>query len=160
MYFGAEDAVKLNDFYRDQREFIKVDPGNEVENEVAISWVIDFFQQYNMHSFCFANTQKNNSIVQGLVKYGYQGQPIAQGVTGIAAATEEWEKLLRAGKVEHFGHPILKYQNSHCLAVRKEAGTRIEKNGKVLGIYACLNALAQWKLIDGGDTDDKLIQSW
>jgi phage terminase large subunit-like protein len=152
MYFGAEDAVKLNDFYRDQREFIKVDPGNEVENEVAISWVIDFFQQYNMHSFCFANTQKNNSIVQGLVKYGYQGQPIAQGVAGIAAATEEWEKLLRAGKVEHFGHPILKYQNSHCLAVRKEAGTRIEKNGKVLGIYACLNALAQWKNIDGNGT--------
>jgi phage terminase large subunit-like protein len=160
MYFGAEDAVKLNDFYRDQREFIKVDPGNEVENEVAISWVIEFFQQYNMHSFCFANTQKNNSIVQGLVKYGYQGQPIAQGVAGIAAATEEWEKLLRAGKVEHFGHPILKYQNSHCLAVRKEAGTRIEKNGEVLGVYACLNALAQWKSIKATDMDDKLILSW
>jgi phage terminase large subunit-like protein len=79
---------------------------------------------------------------------GYEGNPISQGMSGISNATVEWEKALRAGHVEHFNDPILKHHNSNCLAVRKESGTRIEKNGKVLGIYACLNAYSQWKTIE------------
>jgi phage terminase large subunit-like protein len=160
LFFIAEDALKTNDFYRDNKDFIRIDAGNEVDNDIAIGWIIEEFQRYQLHSFCFPNTQKTNSIVQGLIKSGYTGNPISQGVSGISNATEEWEKLLRAGQIEHFGNPILKWMNSNCLAVRKETGTRIEKNGKVLGIYACLNAIAQWKTISATETDDKLILSW
>lgn len=148
LFFLAESALKTNEFYRENEKFIKVDPGNEVENEVAVSWIIEEFQKYNMHSFCFPTTQKNNSIVQELIKSGYQGNPISQGLNGISNSTEEWEKLLRAGQIDHFNNPILKWMNSNCMAIRKEAGTRIEKNPKVLGIYACLNAIAQWKTIN------------
>jgi phage terminase large subunit-like protein len=139
----SEEALKTNDFYREQKDLIKVDPGNVLDNEVALGWILEEFQKVNLHSFCFPKTQENNSIVQGLIKYGYQGNPISQGVSAIAAPTDQWEKLLRSGKIEHFNDPILKYQNSNCLAIRKEQGTRIEKNGKVLGIYACINAVAQ-----------------
>jgi phage terminase large subunit-like protein len=144
----AEESLKTNDFYRENRELMKVDPGNVVENEVAIEWISEEFQKYNLNSFCFPKPQENNSIVQGLIKMGYQGNPISQGMSGISNATEEWEKALRAGQIEHFGNPILKWMNSNCLAVRKEQGTRLEKNGKVLGIYACINAIAQWKSVD------------
>ena len=148
LFFIAEDALKLTDVYRDNKDFIKVDPGNEVDNEVAINWLVEEIQQYNLHSFCFANTQKNNSIVQGLIKLGYQGNPISQGLQGISNATVEYEKKIRAGEIEHFNNPILAYHNSNCMAVRKEAGVRIEKNGKVLGIYSILNAWSQWRSID------------
>jgi phage terminase large subunit-like protein len=148
LFFLAESALKTNEFYRENEKFIKVDPGNEVENDVAVSWIVEEFQKYNMHSFCFPVTQKNNSIVQELIKTGYQGNPISQGLNGISNATEEWEKMLRAGQIDHFNNPILKWMNSNCMAIRKEAGTRIEKNPKVLGIYACLNAIAQWKTIN------------
>lgn len=153
LFFLAESALNTNEFYRENEKFIKVDPGNEVENDVAVSWIIEEFQKYNMHSFCFPTTQKNNSIVQELIKSGYQGNPISQGLNGISNSTEEWEKMLRAGQIEHFNNPILKWMNSNCMAIRKEAGTRIEKNPKVLGIYACLNAIAQWKTVnaDGGN---------
>jgi len=119
---------------------------------VALNWILVEFQKVNLHSFCFPKTQENNSIVQGLIKAGYQGNPISQGAASIAAPTDQWEKLLRSGKIEHFNDPILKYQNSNCLAIKKEAGTRIEKNGKVLGIYACINAVAQQMTVaaDGG----------
>ena len=148
LYMSAEEALKLHDFYRDNKDFIKLDPGNVLDNEVAIDWIKEEIQKYYMHSFCFAKPQENNSIVQGLIKEGYQGNPISQGLSGIANATDEWEKLLRAGQVEHFNNPILKWQNSNCLAVRKEQGTRLEKNGKVLGIWACIDALAQWKSVE------------
>ncbi len=160
LFFIAGEALNTQDFYRDNKQFIKVDPGNEVDVDIAVQWIIEEIQNYNMHSFCFANTQKNNSIVQGIIKAGYQGNPLSQGMSGIAEATQKWEKLLRAGQIEHFGNPILKYHNSNCLAIRKEQGTRIEKNGKVLGIYACLNAVAQWDSISATETDDKMILSW
>lgn len=160
LFFIAEDALKLVDVYLDNKDFIKVDPGNEVDNEVAIQWLVEEIQQYNMHSFCFANTQKNNSIVQGLIKLGYQGNPISQGMQGISNATVEYEKKVRSGQIEHFNNPILAWHNSNCMAIRKEAGVRIEKNGKVLGIYAILNAWSQWNTISSTETDDKLIQFW
>lgn len=147
LYFAAEEAIKKNDAYRDWKEFIKIDPGNEVENEVAIGWIEEFISRYNMHSFCFPNTQKNNSIVQALIKNGRIGNPISQGLAGISNATEEYEKELRAFHMEHFGNPVLAYQNSCCLAVRKEAGTRIEKNPKVLGVYSIIDAIAQMRTI-------------
>jgi hypothetical protein len=53
--------------------------------------------------------------------------------------------MLHAGEVEHFNNPILKWQKSNCLAVRKPTGTRIEKTPSVIGIYACLNAIYVWK---------------
>jgi phage terminase large subunit-like protein len=147
LFFISEQAMKLNDFYRDNKDFIKVDPGNEVENSVAINWIIDEFQKYNLHSFCFPNTHKSNSIVQELIKIGYMGNPISEGMSGISNATTEWEKALRDSRVDHFNNPVLKYHNSNCMAVRKEAGMRLEKNGKVLGIWACVSAWAQWKTI-------------
>jgi phage terminase large subunit-like protein len=148
LFFIAEDALKNHEFYRTNKDFIKVDPGNVVDNDVAITWLVDEIQKYSMNSFCFAKPQENNSIIQGLIKLGYQGNPISQGLSGISNATDEYEKLVRAGQIEHFGNPILRWQNSNCMAVRKEAGTRLEKNGKVLGIWACIDAIAQWKTIE------------
>jgi phage terminase large subunit-like protein len=83
-----------------------------------------------------------------LIKAGYTGNGIGNGLSSMGMVTDAWEKMLVSGKVDHFNDPILKWQNSNCMAVRKEAGTRITKGGKVLGIYACLNALAQLKTVE------------
>lgn len=160
LFFMSEEALKLNDLYRQHKQTIKIDPGNEVENTIAVQWITEEFQQYNLHSFCFPITQKNNSIIQELIKAGYEGNPISQGMSGISNATTEWEKALRANQIDHFNNPILAWHNSNCMAIKKEAGTRIEKSSKVLGIYAILNAWSQWKTVSANDTDDKLILSW
>jgi phage terminase large subunit-like protein len=151
LYFISESALQKNDFYRSHAKLIKVDPGNEVENSEATRWIIEEFQKYNIHSFCFPNTAKNNSIIQELIKAGYEGNPIAQGLISITNATTEWEKEIRAGKMEFFNDPILRYMNANCVAVKREAGIRIEKTGLVLGIYAGINALAQWKTIEANE---------
>lgn len=156
----AGDALKLTETYRENEELINVDPGNVVDNDFAIQKISEQFQKYSLHSFAFPKPQENNSVVQGLIKLGYVGNPISQGVVSISNPTDEWEKMLRAGMVDHYSDPILAWQNSNCLAIRKEQGTRIEKNGKVLGIYACINAVAQWKTISSEDSDDKIIEQW
>lgn len=159
LFFLAEDSLKSNEFYRTNRAFLKVDPGNVVDNEVAINWIVEEIQKYNMHSFCFPKPKENNSIVQGLIKLGYVGNPVSQGLSGIANATDEYEKLIRAGQVEHFNNPVLRWQNSNCMAVRKEAGTRLEKNAKVLGVWACLNGISQWKIISANE-QTSTVEIW
>lgn len=147
LWMIAEEDLKTNDFYNQHRDLIKVDPGNVLDTEVATNWVIEEFQKYNLHSFCFPRTQEHNSVIQGLIKAGYEGNPISEGLSSISTPTDAWEKMLRSTQVEHLSDPILKWQNSNCLAVRKEAGTRLEKNGKVLGIWACVLAVAQWQTV-------------
>lgn len=160
LYFISESALKQNDFFRDNRELIKVDEGNEVEVDVAVEWLLEEINNYYMHSFCFPMTMKNNSIVQALIKKGIKGNPMSQGVNGVANPTAEWEKFLRAGEIEHFADPVLKWMNSNCLVVRKQAGIRLEKNGNVLGIYACIDAVSEWLTGVATETDDKIISVW
>ena len=157
-YIVSEEAVKQNEIYQANKSLLKIDPGNVVDNDIATAWIIEEFQKYNLHSFCFFKPHEHNSIVQNLIKEGYQGNPVGQGVSAMASPTQEYEKLLRSGQVEHFNDPILRWMNSNCLAIRKEAGTRIEKNPKVLGIYSCLNAISQWKEVSAnGGTEIGIV---
>lgn len=145
MFFGPEIVTVNNENYKRFKEYLKLDPGNELDVSVAIDWIAEEIGQYNFQSFSFPNTQKNNSIVQGLIKLGFVGNPLSEGILGVSNPTDEWEKMIRAFQVEHYGHPVLALQNSSCEAVRKEQGVRLTKNSKVLGIYACINAVAEWK---------------
>jgi phage terminase large subunit-like protein len=160
LFWMAEDSLKMNDTLRQYKEFIKVDPGNVVDNDIAVDWIVDMVGKYNMHSFCFPKPQENNSIIQDLIKLGYTGQPLSQGLSSLAQPTDHWEKLIRSGKAEHFNNPVLKWMNSNCMATRKEAGTKIDNNPKVYGISACINAVAQWDLIAATDYDDSRIEIW
>lgn len=143
LFFITEDALKLSDFYKENRQYMKVEPGNTFHVETSVQWIIDFISPYNMLSFCCANPQKENSIVQGVANAGYELKSISQkSMDSISNTVKEWEDTIRGGKADHFKDPILKYQNSHCLALRKEEDVRLHKNGDVLGIFACINALA------------------
>lgn len=151
MYFwGPEDYFANNtdrfDRYRDWQDHIKVDAGNVVENEFIVEWLLSEIEKYNLVSFAFPKLKENDDIVQGLIKAGVTGEPISQAVGAIGNPTSQWEDLLHAGTVEHFKNPVLTWMNSNCNVIRKEAGIRVEKQGsRVVGISACINAVAQWK---------------
>lgn len=158
---GARTDVGFDGYARWIKDgFIKVDPGNVVDNDLAVEWIVNFISQYNMNSFSFPKPFENNSIVQTLVKHGFHGQGISQAVNTISAPTTQWEQMFLARKMDHYGNPVLAWSNSNCMVVRKEQGIRIEKNQKVLPIYACLNALTRHmaSLVDA--TNDQTIEIW
>jgi len=127
---------------------IKTFMGNVVDNDKAYEFIMSEIKKYYMHSFAFKTNLANNDIVQALIKNGIQGNPISHGYQGISTPTSEWERLLTAGEMEHFGNPVLTWMNSNCMAKRKDNDIRLEKSGsRVVGIYAAINALAQWKSV-------------
>jgi len=160
LFWGPSEYFKNNtdrfDKLGEWAQFIKVDAGNTVENDWVIEWLISEINKYDLQSFAFAKSKENDDIVQGLIKEGFEGNPISQALGGIANPTSQWEDLLHAGKVEHFNNPVLRWMNSNCNVIRKEAGFRVEKSGsRVVGISACINALAQWKTIEAEDGNSK-----
>lgn len=142
-------------------ELITTFVGNVSDNDKVYELIMADLAKYNMHSFAFKTNLENNDIVQALIKNGIQGNPISHGYQGISTPTLTWEEMLTAHSMEHFSNPVLAWMNSNCLVKRKDNDVRLEKSGsRVVGIYAAINALAQWKTITAGETDDKLIMSW
>lgn len=136
-------------------------PGNVVDNDKVYEILLGEIKKYSMHSFAFKTTLETNDIVQSLIKNGIKGDPISHGYSGISTPTTVWEELLTAGTVEHFGNPVLAWMNGNCLCKRKENDVRLEKSGsRIVGIYAGINALAQYKTVAATQSNDQLITSW
>lgn len=151
LFWMPDDSIKDLDDYEEwvKEGLIHTDIGNVFDNDLAISILIDEIDKYSMHSFAYKKGSEHGDIVQGLIKKGYEGAPISHGLQGISTPTKIWDGLLNGFHVEHFGNPVLAWQNSNCLAKRKDDDIRLEKSGsKVVGIYAAINAVAQWKTID------------
>lgn len=135
--------------------------GNVSDNDKVFELIMAELSKYNMHSFAFKTNLVNNDIVQALIKNGITGNPISHGYQGISTPTLTWEEILTAGEVEHFNNPVLAWMNGNCMAVRKDNDIRLEKSGsRVVGIYAAINALAQWKTIEATEQNDQIIMSW
>lgn len=155
--YGKNNTDRF-DKAKEWKEFIKVDAGNTVENDFIAAWLLEEIEKYDLHSFAFPKLKENDDIVQQLIKAGLTGNPISQAIGGISNPTTQWEDLFTAAKIEHFNNPVLKWMNSNCNVIRKEAGIRIEKQGsRVVGISAGINALAQWKTIEAENKDAGMI---
>jgi phage terminase large subunit-like protein len=154
---------KETDQYKNWKDkYITSFAGNTSDNDLVFELLMDEISKYQMNSFAYKKGIEHNDIVQALIKNGIEGNPLSHGYQGISTPTLTWEEMLTAGQVEHFNNPVLTWMNSNCTAVRKDNDIRLEKSGsRVVGIYAAVNALAQWKTKEAGEQyDDQLIEIW
>jgi phage terminase large subunit-like protein len=151
LFWMPQDSVRDQDGCEEwvKSGLIHTDVGNVFDNEKAVALIVEEIDKYAMDSFAYKKGLEHSDIVQSMIKMGYIGNPISHGIQGISTPTVKWEEMLNAGEVEHFGNPVLAWMNSNCMAKRKDNDIRLEKSGsKVVGIYAAINAIAQWKTID------------
>lgn len=128
--------------------------GNVSDNDQVFEYIMSYIERFNMHSFAYKSALENSDIVQALIKNEIDGNPISHGYQGIGTPTLMWEEIITAGACEHFGNPVLAWMNGNCLAKRKENDVRLEKNkSDIVGIYAGINALAQWKTIEASEEE-------
>lgn len=141
--------------------FITSFAGDVCDNDLVFRLLEKEISKYQMHSFAFKTNLASNDIVQMLVKSGIRGNPISHGVQGISTPTVAWEEMIVRGEAEHFGNPVMAWQNSNCTAKRKDNDIRLEKSGsKVVGVYAGINALAQKLTISATESNNRLILEW
>ena len=85
---------------------------------------------------------------------GFPVVEVRQSVAGMAPATAEFEKLLRAGRLRHGGHPVLAWMATHC-AVRQDQNENIvpckkHSTGRIDGIVAAIIGLS--RALAGGES--------
>jgi phage terminase large subunit-like protein len=152
-YRTNKESMSYSDWAKDGH--INTFLGDVPDNDKVYDMLMDEIGKYNMHSFAYKTNLENNDIVQSLIKNGIEGNPISHGYQGISTPTSTWEELILSAKAEHFNNPVLAWMNSNCMAVRKDHDIRLEKSGsRVVGIYACINALAQWKTVEAEGLSD------
>lgn len=135
--------------------------GNVADNDKVFELIHSEIKKFQMHSFAFKSNLEENDIVQALLKNGIKGEPISHGYQGISTPTLMWEEIVTKGQCEHFNNPVLAWMNGNCLAKRKDNDVRLEKSGsRVVGIYAGINALAQWKTVEANAPKNQVLQSW
>jgi len=157
LFFMPRKALLLNPDKQDFKQWEKhiiVDEGNVIDNDFIFERIMEEIQKYDLHSFSFPVSQENNAIVQALVKEGIEGNPISEGYRGNSEPTFAWESLLNAHQIEHFNNPVLAWNNSQCMAIRRGDEIRVERAGsRTAGIVCCINALAQWKTVEANEEE-------
>lgn len=157
LFWMPEDFKRNYDQYEKwiKEGYIKSFVGDVSDNDKVFEYLYGEISKYQMHSFAYKTNLAQNDIVQMLVKAGVVGNPISHGIQGISTPTTAWEDMIVKGEAEHFGNPVLSWMNSNCTAKRKEGDIRLEKSGsKIVGIYAGINALAQYMTINAGPSNE------
>jgi len=145
-----------------ERGFIKTTDGDVIDNEIIYAWILESLKDYNMDSLAYNVNLQHHEILQGLDKARVTCNPISQGYRGVSEPSLAWEEMLTAGRIEHFNNPVFQWMNSNCFIIRKENDIRVQRqNGRVAGISATINAMAQYKTVEAEPKqDDQLIESW
>lgn len=167
LFWCPSDTIKSSQVRIDFQSWadqglINICEGNVIENDFAYNLIMDFISKFNVESISFNITLQNHDIVQGLVRGGVNCNPISQGYRSQSTPTRAWEEFIINHQIEHFNNPVLSWMNINTqIARNKDGDIRVQKLGGMnAGITAAIQALAQWKIVAAGDTNDKQIESW
>lgn len=100
----------------------------------------------------------SSQLVIDLTSEGMPMQPMRQGFYTLSAPTSELENLVAAGKMHHYGHPVLTWMCGNVALQRDAAGNiKIDKgksSEKVDGMAALVNALGGYM---SGEIEEEYI---
>jgi phage terminase large subunit-like protein len=138
---------------------IETTAGNVIDHEVILRRVLEEAARHNVKELAFDRwaatwliTQLQHEWPEG--SGGPQVVPFGQGFASMSAPTQEFEKLVLAGKLLHGGHPVLRWMLGNVAIEQDAAGNRKVHKGKsagrIDGIAAALMALGRAMLRDEG----------
>ena len=100
-----------------------------------------------MRSIAFDRWNSSQTIID-LQNEGLTFTPFGQGYGSMSAPTKEFEKLVLAGKVEHFGNPVLRWMLASTVVMTDPAGNikpdKAKSSQKIDGIVASIMGLGEW----------------
>lgn len=132
---------------------IHVTPGNQVDYSFVRKVINDLAKLYDIREIGF-DRWNATQIVQQLMDDGLTMVPIGQGYQSMNAPTAELLSMVRDGRLQHGGNPVLSWM-ADCMTVKQDpAGNvkpskpdRMKSKNRIDGIAALVDALARVILI-------------
>ena len=127
--------------------YVIVTPGNIVDYDFVQADILRINERYDVRSIAFDRWNSSQTIID-LQNEGLTFTPFGQGYGSMSAPTKEFEKLVLAGKVEHFGKPVLRWMLASTVVMTDPAGNikpdKAKSSQKIDGIVASIMGLGEW----------------
>lgn len=159
-FWIPEAKVKSNNDHVDYRKWIDEGymiqtPGNVADYKQIASDIKSIISQYSFFSLSYDRYLMGHGVLRDLIEEGIQCHEIAQNYVNLSMPTNELERLLTSGKIEHFGNPVLGWMMGNTLLTKDTSGNvkpdKAKSEKKIDGVSAMINALAEWKTFENID---------
>ena len=122
---------------------LELTPGNEVDYERVRKVIESDADKFVVMEVGY-DRWRATELVQKLGEQGLTVVPVGQGVAHMTEPCERLEALLKMGRINHGGHPVLHWMAANSVKLTRPDGCKLDKAhafDKVDGIQAILNAL-------------------
>lgn len=137
--------------------YITVTPGNIIDYDFVKADILRYVAEYDLQSTAFDRWNSSQTILD-LQEEGMRFSPFGQGYGSMSAPTKEFEKLVLAGKIEHFGNPVLRWMLASTVVMTDPAGNikpdKSKSSQKIDGIVASIMALGEWMTAKSAEDND------
>lgn len=120
-------------------------PGETVDYAFTKAQILRDAQRFKLREFNVDRLFQGHQLMIELAEEGLQPVPMGQGFYSMASPTAEFARRLRARKIRHGGHPVLRWM-ADSVAVRQDPAGNLKPDkarsqGKIDGIVAAIMAL-------------------
>ena len=127
--------------------YVTVTPGNVIDYDFVKADILRIVADYDLRTSAYDRWNSSQTIID-LQNEGMECNPFGQGYGSMSAPTKEFEKLVLAGKVEHFGNPVLRWMLASTVVMTDPAGNikpdKAKSSQKIDGIVASIMGLGEW----------------
>ncbi len=138
------------------RGLIRTTEGDTTDYAVVRRDINELADLYGIQEIAVDRIFQGAQLAGELQGDGFEVISFGQGFLSMAAPTLEFERLIKAGKLEHGGHPVLRWMAAGAAVEEDAAGnikpTKAKSSRKIDGIVTTIMALGRSMVadIDGG----------
>lgn len=129
-----------------QKGYVTVTPGNVIDYDFVKADILAMSEKYGVSSIAYDRWNSSQMIIQ-LQDEGLEMSPFGQGYGSMSAPSKEFEKMVLAGKIEHFNNPVLRWMLASTAIQTDPAGNikpdKRKSSQKIDGIVASIMALGE-----------------
>ena len=137
-----KDAVPYDAWVK--KGFLKATPGDVIDYRIIVADIIALKEKFNIREVAFDRWNAGSTVTE-LQDAGFTMVPFGQGFASMSAPCKEFETLLLQKRLQHGGHPVLRWMAENVAVSHDPAGNikpnKAKSTGRIDGIVAALMAL-------------------
>lgn len=143
----SEDMEQRIALWRRQG-FVRTTPGDSVDYDLVIDDIVEIAKRYDLREIAIDRGFQGHGTATALMKHFGEKRVVAfpQGILSMAAPFREMLELLRAGRFQHDGNPVLRWMAANAAAKQRGGLVAPDKDAsseKIDGISAATMALGR-----------------
>ncbi|HFI0647054.1 TPA: terminase large subunit [Streptococcus suis] len=150
----------------ERQGYIKTTEGNVVHYGFIEKFIVDLSEIYHIKEIAY-DRWNATQMVQNLEGMGLTMVPFGQGYKDMSPPSKELYKLMMEGKIQHGGHPVLKWMGQNVVMRQDPAGNikpdkekSVEKIDGIVALIMGLDRCIRHQTDEGSVYDERGILSF